>query len=242
MHLANKDVKLRKNPKHDLEEIAIEPTGGGKRYTLNLKMIGEGTFTEAYITDDNNVILLTMGEETKQMLADIYDEYGELSYIPKVEYLGQAFTNGYEMEAYKSPLYRVPLSWTKNTAKAFHMYAMLDSIIDKEWRKIDEPDEWTEDTTSVYSQRLRHSVYNALKKSKDMKPTKIGVSDSDLTKEEWNEFALAVMFLIQKSFEYSFFWIMDVTFNNVGTDANGQLILLDIFYDKLAQIEGLGRY
>ena len=241
MFLANKQVVQKNNPKNELEEIVIEPAGGGNRYALMLRRIGEGTFSEAYITDDKEVIILTMGEETKGMLADIYNEYGEMAYIPKVEYLGDAFSEGYQMEAYKSPLYAVPIDYNKSH-KAYHMYLMLREIVFDVNNKLDQPYEWDEDNTSTFSQKQRANIYDALEKSLNKKPKKIGDIDSDLTSEEWNGFAQTIMFLIQKSFEYSFFWIMEINTYNLGTDANGQLILLDIFFDKLAQEQGLGRY
>jgi hypothetical protein len=243
MQSANRYVFQKKNPKGQTTEIKIDPISGSP-YDVKLVMLGEGNFSEAYLTKDNNVLILTSGEETKRMLSDIYAEQGELSYVPKVEYIGQGFTDDedYQWDAFLSPLYKVPLNYY-DSPKAYHMYLLLKEAIDKGhkanafarhygW-------EYEPKDIAYYSKATRKDTINLLKQSE---PHKIGDVDSDLTLEEWTGFVDTVVFLIEKSFDYSDYWLLEASVNNLGLDANGQLILLDIFFDKYAETTNQGRY
>ncbi len=241
-------VAFKTNPrkrKGRKELIRIAPSVGGKPYEIEPTLIGEGTFSEAYLTDDQDVILLTTGEETKSMLAHIYTEYGELPYVPKVEYVGDAFTDDgdYQWEAFRSPLYKMPLEYSEHP-KAYHMYQLLAEIVKRGKNSVEKPYDWesSESEIQTVSRDSRLKTIQILKQSKRKKPPKIGDIKSDLTLAEWKEFTDIVMFLIALSFEWSDYWLLDVWKSNVAVDGNGQLILLDIFFDKLAESQDAGRY
>ena len=238
--LANKAKrKLKRNPEfyEGMPAVTFEVVGYYDRPKENkvLHFLGEGAWTVAFMDDDENVFLFTdeqssWADNSKAFVAGFNEKHGSLKHIPQVESYG-SFDNSngdFEnmndwagLELYISPLYDVPLDPDKqNHKKPFAMYYWLRNAI-KDAKRTHTHEEWGGDTT-----KIRTHVRKLAERDKSKVPPA-------LTQEEWGEFIENLILFISESIDFSPTLNMEIRRDNVGVDENGDLILLDIFYDQV---------
>jgi hypothetical protein len=195
---------------------------------IPVSVISKGSFTLATRDEDNNVYLLideddSCGEMTKSFLAFLNRQDGEQPYVPVVEEIGwykKPRTENKYLRVYKSPLYKSPFR-KSDSPEGWEMYKVLKKVID-------ESKEYTYNKNrSIWGVDSRYRTISALE-ALDEEPPK-GVDE-----DTWKAFIETVTHMIRESMNWGTEWIMEISPRNLATDGNGQLILLDIFFDGRA--------
>lgn len=242
MALANKAKrKLKRNPEEffkGMPPLTFEIVGYYNRPTETkvLNFLGEGAWTVAFVDDDENVFLFVdedspWADNSKAFLAHFNSVHGDLTHIPKIESYG-SFDNSNEVfeqmdygdiEVYISPLYEVPVNPNKKShAKAYIMYEWLKKAIDRAKGIFGTLD----DEGNVNTTQIRDYVWRKAESAKHNAP-------QGITEDEWEEFIENLILLISESIDFSDTLNMEIRRENAGVDENGDLILLDIFYDQV---------
>lgn len=195
--------------------------------SIPVSVLSRGTFTIATMDEDNNVYLLVdeddkCGEMTKSFLAFLNREDGEQPYIPVVEEIGwykKPRSDKY-LRVYKSPLYSSPFR-KSDSPKGWEMYKVLKTVID------DAKTHTYNKNRSIWGVNSRHRTISALEALNEEPPKGV---DGDT----WKAFVETVIHMIRQSMNWGAEWMMEISPRNLATDGNGQLILLDIFFDGRA--------
>ena len=195
---------------------------------IPVNVMSKGTFTTATRDEDNNVYLLIdedgpCGEMTKSFLAFLNQQYGEQPYVPVVEEIGwykKPRTANKYLRVYKSPLYKSPFR-KADSPKGWEMYKVLKEVID------DSKQHTFNSKRSAWGVGSRNRTISALE-ALDEEPPK-GVDE-----DTWKAFIQTVTDMIRESMNWGAEWMMEISPRNLATDGNGQLILLDIFFDSRA--------
>lgn len=177
--------------------------------TLGVSPLGKGAFTKAFLGADGMVYLFTReggdtGDYSKEILTNIDSTN---PYLPKVETIGY-FSGG---RVYRMPKYKVPLR-KGDSAKAWAEYKILAKCADTAWRM------WSKIAAERRS-RIVHYGYE--------------VANATITCAE-NDFpavADALRELAGSMANYGAGYTFEFAPRNLGTDASGHLILLDVTFD-----------
>ena len=101
------------------------------------------------------------------------------------------------------------------------MYKVLKKVID-------ESKEYTYNKNrSIWGVDSRYRTISALEALDEEPPKRV---DEDI----WKAFVETVTYMIRESMNWGAEWMMEISPRNLATDGNGQLILLDIFFDGRA--------
>jgi hypothetical protein len=195
---------------------------------IPVSVMSKGTFTIATRDEENNVYLLVdedepCGEMTKAFLADLNNRDGEQPFIPVVEAIGwykKPRTQNKYLRVYKSPLYKSPFK-KADSPQGWEMYKVLKRVIE------DSSSATYDRRMAKWSLDMRYRVASDMQ-SLDEEPPK---SVDELT---WKSFCETVAYMCNESVNYSDVWLMEISPRNLATDGNGQLILLDIFFNAKA--------
>ena len=226
MELAYKDVKQKKNPKGDQNQsVRLFMTDGDpSSYIANIqaRYLDSGQFSIVFRDDQGVLIAIDetslCGEKTKAFLAWMNREFGEQPFIPYVQRIGYTFSGGKWYTLYRSPFYKVPL---EQRGVAWKMYKAFREMLDEAVTTT------ATFKTEQWSIESRNMMLDLLSQSRQKAP-------KDVDEATWGAFIDMASLLISESLKWDNGWIMEAPPRNVGTDGNGQLILLDIFYDAIA--------
>ena len=228
MELAFKDASKRLNPKSasaGIVPLYSEPYNNRSRIAgIKATPLASGKFSNVFRDDQGVLIAINeeepCGETTKAMLSDINRLKGEQAFIPVIYSIGYTKLGGEWFTLYRAPLYKVPIQKSDNK-QTWLMYQLLENIITEAKIATSSFDnvKWSRDS--------RNQTIEDLKANRNINI--FGVNSSD-----WKALVDTVIFLIQESMNYSDTWLLEMPIRNVAVDGNGQLILLDIFYDAEA--------
>ena len=223
---------VRLNPKRSTN-LTYELTDSWetKKFSIPATKLGKGMFTTAYLGEDGMVYLVTIEDSrvkstelSKAMIAEMNRYNGPQPHIPILEHVGSKdVRKGGQIvyaEVYKSPLYKAPLR-KADSAKAWALYKELKKAIDYAWDKIPWKDRGCYD--APYQRQYVMDYFE------DAKPPK------GVTKQEFEDFVEAINDLGNESGNYGEL-AFEASPRNLATDANGQLILLDVMYDRKAAV------
>ena len=227
VELAYKEASKRDNPRKGASKtLNILDENDDVTETVEVKYLGKGAFSQVYWDGAKRIIIVidedSCGEMTKSMLADINARDGEQPYIPVIIALGwlpKPRGSGW-LRVYESVLYKTPLR-KSDSLEAWEMSKALIKIINEA------KDATFSFNKSTWSLDSRYRTATQME-SIDEEPPK-GVDES-----RWKLFCETVAYLCRESVNYSDVWLMEASPRNLATDANGQLILLDIFFDSQA--------
>lgn len=227
--MINANEALRSNPKKPTT-LTYEINSNGDEESIEATQIGKGAFATAYLGVDGMVYLVVVDgtDPSKGMLVDI-NRYGAQPHIPIVEWVGWTTVRRkgrYEdATVYRSPLYKAPLR-KSDSAIAWTMKKELDKALEYSNDQMS----WKERTSCWYTPKLRQGVSDYLQDAKKPK---------GITKKKWETFVESVDELAKEGGNYG---EMQFEFpaRNLATDAKGQLILLDVLFDKEALVKQRG--
>lgn len=227
MKLAYQEAIQKKNPRlGSWKTFNILDENDDVVETVKVRYIGAGAFSQVWWDNDKRVVILIdedeCGEMTKSMLADLNAREGEQPFIPVVNALGwlpKPKGDGW-LRVYDSPLYKTPLR-KSDSLEAWNMSKVLIEVI-----KLSKQVTYNSNLTK-WSLDSRYRTA-ATMESLDEEPP------NDVNPLNWKAFCDTVAYLCRESVNYSSDWLMEASPRNLATDANGQLILLDIFFDKRA--------
>jgi len=238
MIAANEELEFNRNPADGQQvDLPIRLENNKENITIRLTYIGGGAFTKAFLAADGTVVLATReeppyGEMTKRLLSMLQDTFTEDNRylyvnIPDVTHLGQT---GFVIkgkatlfEVYTSPLYKAPLpsnapldakkqaQFLRNRIKAAFKKSSYDKVSGAMF-----PQATCEEFIS--------NIYKDISKYK-YKP----FTGCDPMK--WLLFIQSVLLMIELSELVSNTWLMEAPNRNLALDDDGNLILLDIFFD-----------
>lgn len=236
---------IKKNPRiRPGTPFAIEFEDlNGNDVSMDVTYLGKGTWTKAYKTQNNDVILVVNenphdGDPSKKMLADWNERYGETAHVPLVERIG---CNAYDQDFKNciSGVYRVPLYKTfsaafreeKDFPKKYDMLIMRLQNISERLREKTQPGWLGNMGASDYrkwSKKYREKLNDELASL----PMPYGWEEKDRT--EWQSIIGTIIQMIKFSFEYNIPYMVEFHAGNLAFDGNNQIILLDLFYDILS--------
>ena len=228
--MINANEALRSNPKKP-RTLTYETNSYGDKESIEATQIGKGAFATAYLGVDGMVYLVLVDgtDPTKGMYVDINRQHGAQPHIPIVEWVGWTTVRrkgrNEDATVYRSPLYKAPLR-KADSKTAWILYKELKKAL-----------EYANDNLP-YNQRfgcyntpyIRQYVSDYLEDADKPKGVK---------QDEWETFVEAVQDLASEAGNYG-----ELSFEfpprNLATDAKGQLILLDVMFDKVALVKSRG--
>ena len=225
MKLAYKEASQKKNPKKSVT-LNILDENDNVTESIKVQYLGRGAFSKVYWDGKKRVVIVidedTCGEMTKSMLADLNAREGEQPFIPYVMELGwlpKPKGSGW-LRVYESPLYKSPLRKT-DSLEAWNMSKVLIEVI-----KLSKNVTFNKNLAK-WSLDSRYRTATTMESLDEEPPNDVDASN-------WKAFCETVAYLCRESVNYSSQWLMEASPRNLATDGNGQLILLDIFFDKQA--------
>lgn len=242
MIAANQELEYNRNPVDGQQVDVPIRLDNKKQITIRLTYIGGGAFTKAFLDADGTVVLATReeppyGEMTKRLLSMLQDSFTEDNRylwvnIPDVTHLGQTGLmvkgKGTLFEVYTSPLYQAPLP-SDAPLDAKKQAQFLRNRIKAAFKK----SSYDKASGAMFPEALCKefisNIYKDISKYK-YKPFK----GCDPIK--WLRFIQAVLLMIELSQLISKTWLMEAPDRNLALDDEGNLILLDIFFDYQALI------
>ena len=221
---------LRSNPKKPIT-LTYETNSDGDEESIQATQIGKGTFATAYLGTDGMVYLVLVDgtDPTKGMMVDMNRHSGAQPHIPIVEWVGwkKVKRKGVYEDAtvYRSPLYRAPLR-KADSATAWAMKKELDKALEYSRDQMS----YDERLSCWHTPKLRQGVSDYLEDAKKPK---------GITKKKWETFVASVDDLAQEAGNYGAL-AFEFPARNLATDAKGQLILLDVLFDREELIKSRG--
>ena len=181
---------------------------GGK--ILGLKPIGKGMFSKAYLATNGKVYVVTKDEEgdlAKEILAQIY-LWDKSRHLPRVVKVGMTWN----ANVYQMPLYDAPLRKANAKPEQWRAYQQLKACVEE----VNSHPRIM--GNSPFHDGYDHAIYtiDCLKAAKANKA-----------------FIRALQLLVDGMANYgSTYSISDIGTRNLATDAAGNIILLDVVYDR----------
>jgi len=198
-----------------------------KTNSIPVKKLGKGRFTTAYQgLDDGLVYLVTLSDvgpgmiNTKEMIADMNLSNGPQRHIPEMEQIGWTEMGKWggitvDCTVYRSIIYKTPLR-RNHSEKAWIMRRELVEAKTFAWdRNVRYPD------PVVRNPRVRSDILGYLEDAKVPK---------GLTQDDWDGLIKAITKLAQISEDYGNM-MFEFPIRNLATDADGNLILLDVLFN-----------
>ena len=229
---------MKRNPDSKQTTIIQYKDNDGKDQRLEATFLGQGSWTNAYTTKNNDVILTVDesefdGDPTKQILSDFNKVKGEMAFIPFVQRIGTDADND---GVYRVPLYR-PLSNDRKDWFAFQAVNLLEDLIF----------EAKEDTFPSHIKNVKDMTledWNNWSRN-SRKQFQITLFEAEVPMY-WEPLAWLVAIknldsLVEFSFRYNRPIMMEIHVDNVAIDGNGQLIFLDLFLDGLSTARKQGK-
>lgn len=227
MAKAYQEAIVKKNPRKGAKKtLNILDEDDNVSESIEAQYLGKGAFSNVWWDGDKRVIIILdedkCGEMTKAMLADLNARDGEQPFVPVVHAIGwlPKPRGGGFFRVYESVLYKTPLR-KSDSPQAWAMAKVLIKVIENA------KDVTFSMSDIKWSIDCRYRVATEMEGLDEEPPA--GVDEAT-----WKLFCETVAYLCRESVNYSNMWLMEASPRNLATDANGQLILLDIFFDLSA--------
>jgi len=207
-----KQVDIKWNSSATMDDYAWESIKGTK--------IGKGSFATVYLGVDNMVYMeIEDGTDpTKELLSMINIYEGPQPHIPIVKRMGWNTKKGKDYTIFQSPLYRVPLR-KKDFPKEYAIMKQLQKMLEYSYNRLS----FSQMGSCYAGHELRNVFLSAIQD--------IG-APKGVTNSEWQSVVTALELMLRYAEDFGDTIYMEFPARNLGTDANGQLILLDILFDK----------
>jgi hypothetical protein len=218
---SDQDTRIQHNPRQGRTMKLNYEDLDGDDVTLNVKYVGKGMFTKAYLKEGKKplVYLVTddsrSGDYSKTILAEMDRDGIRSKHLPKVKHVG--YTS--DASVFTMPLYNAPLR-KADSAKAWEQYRLLKACVDAL--------SYHRDYRGVYDgYKQREAIIACSKTGKALgKLLKKGKASSALIR--------AVQELSDAANNYGSDYAFEVSPRNLATDDKGNLILLDILFPREA--------
>ena len=218
-----KEVEIKWNTQTTMDDWSWESVKG--------KQIGKGLFTKAYLGNDDMVYLVIMDDtdNSKELLAWMYMNQGEMPFIPVVKRMGYVDIRGFPYTVYQSPLYKAPLRKKDSPEEFAIMKALQDAKLDAQ----------LEMPSDEYGRCDRgHDFLRRLISAAERRGAPKGVS-----KSYFSGVLTALRLLSHYVADYGGELYPEFPARNLATDGNGYLILLDVLFNlrSAKEKQGMGK-
>lgn len=223
----SKEVEIKWNTQPTMDDVSWE--------RIKATKIGKGAFAEAYLGVDNMVYIFIEDntDPSKELLAHINIIEGAQPHIPIIKQVGWVDISkqmrgmvGYT--AFQSPLYRVPLK--KNEHPENYAIMRILQKYSNEAYHADPRGSRCDQGRFIRDYFLHNIESSYVEIDKQIEKTK--KIDNEKASDEFYSVMTAIELMFKFANDYGDSIYIEFPSRNLGTDANGQLILLDIFWDK----------